>query len=127
MFVSNQKSNTGKDRPLTSRSVENVLQKALVNAKISKKGTPPRSPPHICYPSFGIGNRHTPHPKTFGSQAPIHNHHLHQARQPEGSRGQESSVNRRDCSLQFRVNSILTPRKIHPNSIYGSKSLSRLV
>jgi integrase/recombinase XerD len=40
VFVSNQKSNTGKDRPLTSRSVENVLQKALVKAKISKKGTP---------------------------------------------------------------------------------------
>jgi len=40
VFVSNQKSNTGKDRPLSSRSIENVLQKALVKAKISKKGTP---------------------------------------------------------------------------------------
>ncbi len=40
VFVSNQKSNTGKERPLTSRSVENVLQKALVKTKISKRGTP---------------------------------------------------------------------------------------
>jgi hypothetical protein len=37
---SNQKSKTGKDRPLTSGSVENVLQKALVKAKISKSGKP---------------------------------------------------------------------------------------
>jgi integrase/recombinase XerD len=40
VFVSNQKSGTGKDRPLTSRSVEHILEKALVRAKISKKGTP---------------------------------------------------------------------------------------
>ena len=40
VFVSNQKSNIGKDRPLTSKSLENVLQKALVRAKISKSGKP---------------------------------------------------------------------------------------
>ena len=40
VFVSNQKSGTGKDRPLTSRSVEHILEIALVKAKISKKGTP---------------------------------------------------------------------------------------
>ena len=40
VFVSNQKSSKGKDRPLTSRSVEHILEIALVKAKISKKGTP---------------------------------------------------------------------------------------
>ncbi len=40
VFVSNQKSSSGKDRPLTARTVEHILQKALIKSNIKKHGTP---------------------------------------------------------------------------------------